>query len=55
MDIDPPGTLDFIWYKGQRITVKGSYRLGDKCDPKDPTIYGSDHYPLITDFEISSL
>ena len=53
MDTDPPGTLDFIWYRGRGVKVLDVQKMGDKHDLKDPTIYGSDHYPLVAEFEIS--
>lgn len=52
MDTDPAGTLDFIWFKGDRIEVISSERKGEKPDPNDATIYGSDHFALVTEFEI---
>lgn len=52
MDTDPAACLDFIFYKGKGIRPISSVRLGDKPEPKDPTIYGSDHYPIVSEFEI---
>ena len=62
MDTDPPLTVDFIFYRvgkttasketDQHIKLLSSERMGDKCLPSDPTIYGSDHYPIVSEFEI---
>eukprot|EP00347_Sterkiella_histriomuscorum_P010723 403375169 len=52
MDTDPPGTLDYIFYKGRGIQPVTSQVMGQKCDEKDSTIYGSDHMPIVTDFVI---
>ena len=62
MDPDPPCTVDYIFYRGGKIKtspessrVKLIYSkvMGDKHDPSDHTIYGSDHYPLVAEFEIT--
>lgn len=56
MDTDPALTVDFIFFRigtsGKHIKVLSSVRLGEKPHPEDPTIYGSDHYPIVTEFEI---
>jgi endonuclease/exonuclease/phosphatase (EEP) superfamily protein YafD len=59
MDTDPPMTLDYIFYRvghgsdtDTHIKVLGSKRMGDRKDENDPTILGSDHFPIATDFEI---
>jgi endonuclease/exonuclease/phosphatase family metal-dependent hydrolase len=55
MDPDPPCTVDYIFYRegqGQQVELTYAKLMGDSPDPKDPTIYGSDHFPLIADFEI---
>jgi len=54
MDTDPGGTLDFIFYKGPNVKVNSITRMGGRCDPKDPTIYGSDHFALVADFEFTT-
>jgi hypothetical protein len=58
MDIDPPLTVDYIFIRtqpkevadsaavGESVTghaVSNAYLFGDLCDPKDATIYPSDH------------
>ena len=61
MDPDPPCTVDYIFYRGGGVStstggpiVKLTHAkvMGDSHDPYDHTIYGSDHLPLIADFEI---
>ncbi len=55
MDTEEPNTFDYIWVKGPGITVKNAQRMGEKASPKDATIYGSDHFSLIADFEIEAI
>ena len=55
MDTDPPATLDFIWLKGDKVKVAKSERMGGRPDEADNTIYGSDHFPLVTDFIIQGI
>jgi hypothetical protein len=59
MDLDPPCTVDYIFYRDGKMAsspetsrVKLTYTkvMGDKHDPLDNTIYGSDHYPLVAEF-----
>ena len=52
MDTDPACTLDFIFYKGEGVVPSSCERRGDKCKEGDDTVYGSDHYPLVTEFTI---
>jgi endonuclease/exonuclease/phosphatase (EEP) superfamily protein YafD len=58
MDTDPPCTVDYIFYrlgKGMpvdSVQLKYAKVMGDSHDPADHTIYGSDHYPLVAEFEI---
>jgi hypothetical protein len=55
MDTDPAETFDFIWFKGSGVTVHSSQRMGGRHAPDDATIYGSDHFSLVSEFEISTL
>ena len=64
MDRDPPLTVDFIFYRvgkdiqtdpSKHIRPTNSKRMAEKHHPGDPTIHGSDHFPIITDFEIHPL
>ena len=55
MDTDPEGTFDYIFYKGPGASVITSQMLGGRHEANDPTIYGSDHFSLVTEFEISTL
>jgi len=54
MDTDPPETYDFIFYKGEGIKVISSKRMGENHEPGDSTLYGSDHFPIVSEFEISN-
>ena len=62
MDTDPPLTVDFIFYrvgkgvhkKEKHIEVISSQRMGGTVDPKDSTIYGSDHYSVVSNFIIKA-
>jgi len=63
MDIDPALTVDFIFYRvgngkedpSRHVKVVSSKRMGDKRDSNDPTIMGSDHFPIVSEFEIYPL
>jgi hypothetical protein len=50
MDTDPPMTLDYIFFKGEGVTVVGCERMGGDADEKDKTIYGSDHFSMVAEF-----
>ena len=61
---EPPCTVDYIFYRDgkhtsasnlnhPRIRLTNSKVMGDKHEAGDNTLYGSDHYPLVADFEIS--
>ncbi len=60
MDTDPPLTVDFVFYRvglGKTESLKHikpikSHKMAARCDPNDPTIHGSDHFPIVTEFEI---
>ena len=54
MDTDPPGIFDFIFYRGEGIKVINSKRMGENHEPLDKTIYGSDHFAIVSEFEISA-
>ena len=61
MDTDPPCTVDYIFYRnGQsgeqvvpRVRLTMARVMGEKHEIGDDTLYGSDHYPLIADFEFT--
>jgi endonuclease/exonuclease/phosphatase family metal-dependent hydrolase len=61
MDPDPPCTVDYIFYKdggcvpNANASVKLTFAkvMGDRHAPEDNTLYGSDHFPLIADFEFT--
>ena len=53
MDTDPPGTFDYIFYKGRGINPVLSEIRGDQPSENDKTIYGSDHMAVVTEFNIS--
>jgi endonuclease/exonuclease/phosphatase family metal-dependent hydrolase len=64
MDTDPALVCDFIFYrvgKGEyestdkHIKVVNSMRMGDQPDKNDPTIYGSDHFSIVSQFVILPL
>ena len=63
MDRDPPLTVDFIFYRvgkegidpAKHIKPFLSRRMAERHHPEDPTIHGSDHFPIVTDFEIYPL
>lgn len=64
MDTDPALTVDFIFYRvgldgsvdpSKHIRPTFSKRMAEKHHPKDPTIHGSDHFPIVSDFEIYPL
>ena len=52
MDTDPEGTFDYIWFKGDLLNPINIKIKGDKPKSDDNTIYPSDHYGLIAEFEI---
>jgi hypothetical protein len=61
MDTDPPLTVDFIFFRvghgkvddaKKHLNVISSQRMGEKESDTDPTIKGSDHFPIVTEFEI---
>ncbi|CDW74273.1 UNKNOWN [Stylonychia lemnae] len=52
MDTDPPGTFDYIFYKGRGIRPIKSVIKGDQPSENDQTIYGSDHMAVVTEFII---
>jgi len=54
MDTDPPGTFDYIWYKGEELKPTDISIFGNKCKENDDTIYPSDHYGLLSEFEFYS-
>ena len=64
MDTDPPLAVDFIFYR-VGITAKGdiekhikivkSQRMGEMKAPTDPTLCGSDHFSILSDFVIHPL
>jgi mRNA deadenylase 3'-5' endonuclease subunit Ccr4 len=58
MDSDPPSTVDYIFYReGKGTSSKLAVRLvhaklmGHSHLPQDHTIFGSDHFPLVAEFE----
>jgi hypothetical protein len=65
MDTDPAITVDFIFVRvgksttkvnpGHHIKLLESKRMGDKEHPSDPTIKGSDHFSIVSEFDILSL
>ena len=64
MDRDPPLTVDFIFYRvgkdiqtdpSKHIKPTHSKKMAEKHHPEDPTIHGSDHFPIVTEFEIYPL
>ena len=55
MDVDPPGTFDFIFVKGPGFKVTNAERLGGNALPADKTIYGSDHFAIAVDLEINKI
>jgi endonuclease/exonuclease/phosphatase family metal-dependent hydrolase len=53
MDTDPDGTFDYIFYKGDNVKPLAIEIFGDKAKHDDETIYPSDHYGLVANFEFS--
>jgi len=53
MDTDPDGTFDYIWFQGDSVKPLNIKIFGDKPKPGDDTIYPSDHYGLIAEFEFN--
>jgi len=51
MDVDPDGTFDYIWYKGEHIRTNDIKIIGNLPKPGDDTIYPSDHYGLVAQFD----
>ena len=43
MDLDPPDTFDYIFYKGPDFTAVHAEKAGEHALKADGTIYGSDH------------
>lgn len=52
MDIDPAGTFDYIWFRGDKLKVIGSKTFGEKPLLGVEGIFASDHLGITTDFEI---
>lgn len=58
MDTDPPCTVDYIFYRPGKgmapdaVKLKYAKVMGDAHDPEDHTIYGSDHLPLVAEFDL---
>lgn len=64
MDTDPALTLDFIFFRvskdgkedpSRHVKVISSKMMGDRRNENDPTIRGSDHFPIVSEFEIYPL
>jgi len=53
MDTDPDGTFDYIFYKGENVKPLTIKIFGDQAKLDDETIYPSDHYGLVADFEFA--
>lgn len=55
MDTDPPCTVDYIFYREGTSPVRLAFArvMGDEHLAGDHTIYGSDHLPVVAEFEIS--
>jgi len=53
MDPDGDDVLDYIFFKGEFLNPIGIKIAGDKCLESDKTIYASDHYALVADFNLS--
>ena len=51
MDMDPPGTFDYIFVKGECKIVSCEVAAKD-CDPVDKTIFGSDHFAIVAELII---
>ena len=51
MDMDPPGTFDYIFVKGECKIVSCEVAAQD-CDPVDKTIFGSDHFAIVAELII---
>ena len=52
MDVDPPGTFDYIWYKGIGLCAMRSEIFGEQGANG---IYASDHMGIFTDFLINDI
>jgi endonuclease/exonuclease/phosphatase family metal-dependent hydrolase len=66
VDEDPPCTVDYIFYRTgrqqstapifiPRVRIIQAKVMGERHDPEDNTLYGSDHYPLMAEFEIGDI
>ena len=53
MDTDPQGTFDYVFIKGKGVNVTSAERLGGDIHPADNTIYGSDHFAIAVNLEIT--
>ena len=61
MDTDPPCTVDYIFYRSGKsntatipqVRLTFAKVMGDEHAPGDNTLYGSDHYPLVAEFEFT--
>ncbi len=51
MDMDPPGTFDYIFVKGECKIVTCVVGARD-CHPEDKTIFGSDHLAIVAELII---
>ena len=51
MDMDPPGTFDYIFVKGN-CKIASCEVAAANCHPEDNTIFGSDHMAIVADLII---
>ena len=53
IDKDPPGTFDYIFYKGpSNLTPLSAELSGDAAREGDPSVYGSDHLAVCATFAL---
>ncbi len=53
MDKDGDNVLDYIFIKGNYLVPKSLKLAGDKPKEGDKTIYASDHYALVGEFQFN--
>jgi len=41
-----------VFVTSNHFKIKNAFRIGDKHNPEDKTLYPSDHYGLLVDLEL---
>jgi hypothetical protein len=53
MDTDPPGTFDYIWFRGPNLTPVTANTFGEKQKEGVEGVYPSDHLGVVGEFVIT--